>query len=96
MLIHLDSLAGNSEETWAVLKQYDWLEVDAVEREHLATNILSINPSTLIARQGDTCARVNQKLKSVGYQVEEVPFDGVPATGGSFRCASLVLLRQSN
>ncbi len=96
MLIHLDSLTGNSEETWTVLKQYEWIEVDTVEREHLATNILSINSTTLIARQGNTCARVNQKLKALGYQVEEVPFDGVPATGGSFRCASLVLLRQSN
>ena len=95
MLIHPDSLDGNAEEAWHILKQYSWVEVDAVEREHLATNILSINPSTLIARKCKSSARVNQELKALGYQVEEVAFDGVPATGGSFRCASLVLQRNA-
>jgi hypothetical protein len=32
-------------------------------------------------------------LKDLGYTIEEVTFDGVPATGGSFRCASMVLSR---
>ncbi len=93
MLIHPNSLAGNSDETWRVLKQADWIEVDDVEREHLATNLLSINRSTLIARQSFSSARVNGILTELGYTVEEVVFDGVPATGGSFRCASLVLCR---
>jgi len=37
-----------------------------------------------------------QKLYSseqVDRVVEAIEFDGVPATGGSFRCASLALLR---
>ena len=94
LLIHPDSLHGNSEETWQVLRKYDWVEVDAIEREHLATNVLSINPETIIARDHPACARVNQSLKKLGYTVEEIRFDGVPATGGSFRCASLVLFRR--
>ncbi|MEM7335579.1 MAG: arginine deiminase family protein, partial [Chloroflexota bacterium] len=60
MLIHIDSLAGNSEKTWQVLKQYVWVQVDGVEREHLATNVLSINPTTIVARKGETSVRVNQ------------------------------------
>ena len=94
MLIHPPSLEGNSDETWQVLKRYEWIEVNGVEREHLATNVLSINPSTIIARKGEACERVNGRLRELGYTVEEVLFDGVPPTGGSFRCASLVLLRQ--
>ncbi|MEM7336783.1 MAG: hypothetical protein AAF490_32220, partial [Chloroflexota bacterium] len=81
--------------TWQVLKQYVWVQVDGVEREHLATNVLSINPTTIVARKGETSVRVNQELKRLGYLVEEVVFDGVPATGGSFRCASLTLQRQA-
>ncbi len=94
MLIHPDSLPGNSDATWQVLKRFNWIEVDAEEREHLATNVLSISPKTIIARKSFSSARVNGLLKELGYTIEEVVFDGVPATGGSFRCASLVLLRQ--
>lgn len=93
MLIHRDSLDLDSEEIWKLLKRYEWIEVDAVEREHLATNVLSINAETIIARQGEACARVNDALRDYGYTIEEVQFDGVPATGGSFRCASLVMQR---
>ena len=95
MLIHPPSLEGNADETWEVLKRYAWIEVDAIEREHLATNVLSISPSTIIARKGTVCERVNGRLRELGYTVEEVVFDGVPPTGGSFRCASLVLYRDS-
>lgn len=95
LLIHPDSLAGNADSTWRILNRYDWIGVDDVEREHLATNVLSINPSTIIARNHSSCARVNEAVNALGYTVEEIEFDGVPATGGSFRCASLVLSRQS-
>ena len=87
------SLDGNSEDVWLVLKKKEWVEVDDIEREYPATNILSINPDTVIARDHPYGARVNRVLKEHGFNVEEITFDGVPATGGSFRCASLVLSR---
>jgi len=93
MLIHPASLQGNTDDTWQLLKQYDWIEVDTFEREHLVTNVLSINPHTIIARAHPACSRVNTLLAQLGYRVEVVEFDGVPATGGSFRCASLALVR---
>ena len=93
LLIHPGSLEGNSDDTWQTLKKFEWIEVDDIEREHLATNILSINPDTVLVRDHSACARVNQVLKEKDYTVEEITFDGVPATGGSFRCASLVLSR---
>jgi N-dimethylarginine dimethylaminohydrolase len=76
-----------------VLEQFDWIRIDGVEREHLATNVLSIDPRTIIARNHAACARVNRRLSDLGYRVEAIGFDGVPATGGSFRCASLALQR---
>lgn len=95
LLIDPDSLADNSEDSRQILARYQWIEVDAVEREHLATNVLSINPQTVIARDHPACRRVNGVMVEQGYTVEQVRFDGVPATGGSFRCASLVLTREA-
>ena len=93
ILIHPGSLDGNSENTWQTLKGIEWITVDDIEREHLATNVLSINHDTVIARDHPCCARVNRVLREKAYNVEEISFDGVTATGGSFRCASLVLSR---
>ena len=67
--------------------------VSREEAAALATNVLSIAPDTVIARAGPECARVNGELRKAGYAVLEIPFDGVPSTGGSFRCATLPLQR---
>ena len=94
MLIHADSLRDADEAAWRVLERYSWIRVDDLEREHLATNILSIDPATVVARDHESCRRVNRLLAEAGYIVEAIGFDGVPATGGSFRCASLALQRK--
>lgn len=96
LLIHPESLDGNDGQTWKALENRDWVRVDAIEREHLATNVLSIDPATIIARNHPVCARLNRRLEDLGYTVEAIAFDGVPATGGSFRCASLALSRAAN
>lgn len=93
LLIHPDSLAGDDDMHREALNTLDWIEVDGIEREHLATNVLSIDPDTIVARDHPACARVNRELAARGYRVEAIGFDGVPATGGSFRCASLALCR---
>ncbi len=93
LLIHPASLEKPDRETQAILKRYLWIELDDVEREHLATNVLSIDARTIIARDHVSCRRVNRQLELLGYHVETIGFDGVPATGGSFRCASLALTR---
>ena len=93
LLIHPESLEGNDNATWRRLGSLSWIRVDAVEREYLASNVLSVNPGTIIARNHVACIRINQAIRDLGYRVEEIGFDGVPATGGSFRCASLVLAR---
>ncbi|MEM7429186.1 MAG: arginine deiminase family protein [Pseudomonadota bacterium] len=77
-----------------VLKsKFDWIEVNRAEADALATNVLSIAPDTVIARTHEACARVNAELRGTGYTVIEVGFDGVPGSGGSFRCATMPLRR---
>ena len=93
LLIHPASLEDLDAATRRALAGYDWIEVDDVEREHLATNLLSLGPDTIVARDHPSCARVNRELEGLGYVVEAIGFDGVPATGGSLRCASLPLAR---
>ena len=95
LLIHPDSLAVGGEDFWPLLEKFDWIEIDSAEREYLATNVLSIDPQTIIARDHPACARVNRVISDLGYSVEAITFDGVPATGGSFRCASMALKRSS-
>lgn len=77
----------------AMRTHFDWIEVTRDEAAALATNILSVAPDHLIARNDPACARVNALLREAGYRVEELPFDAVPSTGGSFRCATLPLAR---
>ncbi len=74
-------------------ERYDWIEVTRPEADALATNVFSIAPDLIIARDTPNCARVNAALREAGYRVEEVSFDGVPSTGGSFRCATMPLTR---
>lgn len=95
LLIHPASLDGNGEELWRMLKQWRWIEVDDDEREHLATNVLSVDGSTVIVRDYPGCGKTNTALRQAGYHLEKIKFDGTPAVGGSFRCASLPLRRRS-
>ncbi|MEM7224899.1 MAG: arginine deiminase family protein [Pseudomonadota bacterium] len=89
-LIYPDGLA----EIPAIVRdKFSWIEVTQTEATALATNVLSVAPDKIIARAGPDCARVNGELRKAGYDVTEVAFDGVPSTGGSFRCATMPLRR---
>jgi N-dimethylarginine dimethylaminohydrolase len=76
-------------------KGYEWIEVNAEEQAALATNVLSINPRTVISRDNPICKRVNAAMRKIGLRVIELPFDAAPRTGGSLRCCSLPLTRES-
>ncbi|MEL7255737.1 MAG: arginine deiminase family protein [Pseudomonadota bacterium] len=75
------------------MRAFDWIEVTREEAQALATNVFSVTPDRIIARDHPSCTRVNTELRRAGYQVDEVRFDAVPSTGGSFRCATLPLMR---
>ncbi len=74
--------------------KYEWIEVNAEEQAALATNVLSIDENTVISRDHPACKRVNGLMKKIGLKVIELPFNAAPATGGSFRCCSLPLVRE--
>lgn len=84
---------GLSEIPSLLAERYQFIEIDRQEAEALATNVFSVAPDHIIARAGQPCARVNAALRAAGYRVSEVAFDGVPSSGGSFRCATLPLCR---
>jgi N-dimethylarginine dimethylaminohydrolase len=73
---------------------YTFITVNRVEQQALATNVLSVDQETVIARTHPDCARVNDKMREVGLRVIEVNFDGAPQTGGSFRCCTMPLIRE--
>lgn len=73
--------------------RYEWIPVGKKEQAVLATNVLSVNEETVISRKHPACQRVNEAMRAAGLRVIEVPFDGAPSTGGSFRCCSLPLER---
>ena len=87
-LIYPDGLA---EMPAAIVDHYDFIEVTQAEQQILATNVLSISPTQVIARQ--QASRVNAALRQHGLEVIELPFEDPPKTGGSFRCCSLPLWR---
>ncbi len=89
-LIYPDGLA---EMPKAIAEHYDFIEVTKAEQQILATNVLSLSPTQVIARTRSH--RVNAELRQRGLEVIELPFDEPPKTGGSFRCCSLPLWRES-
>ncbi len=65
LLIHPDSLLVDDEQVWQVLKQREWVEIDTVEREHMATNVLSIQPNIFSKFQNAIDTSVFQFNKSI-------------------------------
>ena len=73
---------------------YETITINQKEQAALATNVLVITPDHLIARDDPICERVNQSIEHHHkIRVERIHFDSVPSIGGSFRCATLPLIR---
>lgn len=75
---------------------YHLIEISTEEQAELATNVISINKNTVISRDHEKCHRVNSKMRDAGIEVIELAFNGAPATGGSFRCCTLPLVRSND
>lgn len=76
----------------AIRDEYEWIEVDREEQHHLFTNVLSVDANTVFSRR--SAVRVNQALRDAGLDVVEIAFSETTKVGGSFRCASLPLVRE--
>ncbi|MCC9134799.1 dimethylarginine dimethylaminohydrolase family protein [Pontibacter silvestris] len=79
-----------------IKQTYQLIEVSQQEQQALATNVLSLSRNKVISRSHPDCKRVNNLMRQVGIEVIEINFNGAPATGGSFRCCTLPLLRTSS
>lgn len=90
-LIFADGLVNAPE---PLRELYEWIEVTPQEQSILATNVLSIDPNTVISRSA--APRVNELLREHDLDVVELVFAETPKSGGSFRCASLPLHRESS
>ncbi|MFK7917594.1 MAG: dimethylarginine dimethylaminohydrolase family protein [Ilumatobacter sp.] len=77
----------------ALRETYDLIEITRDEQQLLGTNVLSIDPNTVISQP--TSTRINAEMRARGIEVVEVPYSEPPKTGGSFRCCTLPLHRAS-
>ncbi|HUC89880.1 MAG TPA: arginine deiminase family protein [Patescibacteria group bacterium] len=71
--------------------RYNLIRVTADEQQDLATNVLAISPTGVVARHSAT--RVNREMTKRGIDVIGVQFDEAPRAGGSLRCCTLPLAR---
>lgn len=89
-LIYIDGFRDVPKE---IKEHYHLIEVSSAEQAELATNVISLDKTTVISRDHEACHRVNNKMRDAGITVIELPFNGAPSTGGSFRCCTLPLVR---
>ncbi len=75
-------------------KEYDLIKINKEEQQALATNVFSISKDLVIARDHPQSKRAVAEMRKRGIEVIEIPFDGAPSTGGSFRCCTLPLIRE--
>lgn len=87
--------SGVDPESVALLREhYDLIDVNEDEQFKMGTNVLSIGNKRVIALPENK--RINNELAKRGYKILEVEFSEIIKSGGSFRCCSLPLERESN
>lgn len=73
--------------------RYDLIEVSEEEQFQLGTNVLSIGNKRLFSLPVNE--NVNNQLRKRGFEVIEVDITEIIKSGGSFRCCTLPILRES-
>lgn len=74
-------------------KRYKLIEVSEEEQFTLGTNVLSIGNKKVFSLPQNT--EVNQQMRNHGFNVIEVDFSEIIKSGGSFRCCSMPVERES-
>ncbi len=69
------------------------IKIDRQEMYLMGCNVFSINRDVIISERG--FVRINEKLTSLGYKVEEIPYYQISKLEGLLRCSTLPL-RRSN
>jgi N-dimethylarginine dimethylaminohydrolase len=73
--------------------RYDLIEVSEKEQFQLGTNVLSIGNKRVLSLPVNE--NVNKQLRTRGFQVIEVDITEIIKSGGSFRCCTLPILRET-
>lgn len=74
--------------------RYELIEVSEEEQFQLGTNVLSIGNKRVLSLPVNQ--KVNKQLRNRGFQVIEVDITEIIKSGGSFRCCTLPILRESS
>ena len=73
--------------------RYELIEVSQEEQFQLGTNVLSIGNKWVFSLPVN--GNVNKQLRNRGFEVIEVDITEIIKSGGSFRCCTLPILRES-
>lgn len=73
------------------LKDYQFIEIDSKTRKELGTNVLVINPTTIIVQKRHL--ELQSKLAKLGFKVIPIDFTKHADTHGAFRCVTCPIHR---
>lgn len=90
-IIHRDSLINPLPPP---LDAYDFIEVDARTRYELGTNVLVLDPETIIVQSRHL--QLQQDLRERGFRVIPLDFSWHARLGGAFRCATAPIRRSKD
>lgn len=87
-IIHRDSLAHPLPHP---LDTYKFIEIAGPARQQLGTNVLVLDPATIVVQQRHV--QLQQQLRKKGFHVIPIEFNWHALLGGAFRCATAPLFR---
>ncbi len=74
------------------LKNREWVEASPEEAQHMATNGISVNSNTVILI--DHFPEIAKKVRAMGIEVIEIPFEKGNYFGGGLRCSYQPITRR--
>lgn len=75
------------------LNAYEFIEVDARTRQELGTNVLVLDPKTIVVQSRHV--QLQQNLRERGFRVIPLDFSWHARLGGAFRCATAPIRRNT-
>jgi len=75
-----------------ILDNYALIDISREEQDALFSNVLVIDPNTIIMRHNAT--RLIKLLTDMNIKIIPVKFDEAPKTGAGFRCCTLPLVKK--
>ena len=92
-IIHKEGFKNKADADWLIgyFGVDNVIEISAEEMYHMNANVFSISPEVIVSER--KFYRLNEKLRSIGFLVEEIPFAEIAKMEGLLRCSTLPLKR---